>query len=348
MEIAIHHFENSFSERWIEYCEKNNIHFKLVDCFKNDIIEELVDCDVLLWNWYDGDYRVKQFARELTYSLEKVGKVVFPSANTCWHYDDKLGQKYLLETIKAPFIKTYVFYDRFSALEWASSTIYPKVFKLSVGSGANNVQLVYKQNDAKKLINQAFGKGFGQFDRWTSLKDKFKSLKREKTISKLFSFFKSIIRLFIPTELEKLSGKEVGYIYFQEFIPNNKFDIRVITTGNKAFAIKRYCRENDFRASGSGIIEYGREHIDERCVKIALDISKKLNAQSLAYDFVFDAENKPLIIEISYTYTMKAYDDCEGYWDKDLNWHCEVFNPQVWMIEDIIKSVENNKSFVAL
>jgi hypothetical protein len=41
----------------------------------------------------------------------------------------------------------------------------------------------------------------------------------------------------------------------------------------------------------------------------------------LAYDFVFDETNKPLIVEISYAYTASAYDKREGYWDRKINWH---------------------------
>lgn len=336
MKLAIHHFENSFSERWINFCKENDIDYKLVNCYSNDIIEQMRECDALLWNWHDADYKIKKFARQLTFSLEKQEKVIFPNSKTCWHYDDKVGQKYLLEAIGAPLIPTYIFYDKHSALKWVDTISFPKVFKLSVGSGANNVQLVNDQNDAKRLISKAFGKGFSQFDRSANVKDKYKAWKRDRSLAKLSSLLKSFVRFFVPTELEELSGREVGYIYFQEFIPDNKFDIRVVTTGNRAFALKRFCREDDFRASGSGIIEYKKEQIDERCVKIALEISKKLDVQSMAYDFVFDSNNTPLIVEMSYTYSMKAYDNCEGYWDNTLQWYEGKFNPQFWILEDML------------
>jgi len=29
----------------------------------------------------------------------------------------------------------------------------------------------------------------------------------------------------------------------------------------------------------------------------------------------------------------KGYDPCEGYWDKDLNWHEGAFNPYGWMVQ---------------
>ena len=36
--IATHHNKGSFSEKWIEYCEKNNLFYKLVDCFSSRFI----------------------------------------------------------------------------------------------------------------------------------------------------------------------------------------------------------------------------------------------------------------------------------------------------------------------
>ena len=45
---------------------------------------------------------------------------------------------------------------------------------------------------------------------------------------------------------------------------------------------------------------YEKEKIDERCVKIAFETSQKLKASCVAYDFVFDKNNNPLIVEINY------------------------------------------------
>ena len=45
---------------------------------------------------------------------------------------------------------------------------------------------------------------------------------------------KGIVRLFIGNEYSNMVPREKGYVYFQDFIPNNKFDIRVIVVGEKA------------------------------------------------------------------------------------------------------------------
>jgi len=143
-------------------------------------------------------------------------------------------------------------------------------------------------------------------------------------------------RLFINTEFSRSYGREKGYIYFQDFIANNTFDIRVIVISDKAFAIKRMVRKGDFRASGSGNIIYGKENISLETIKIAFDLTDKLQLQCGAYDFVFDNERKPMVIEMSYGFSPLAYDQCVGYWDKSLVFHEGPFIPQDWMVETLL------------
>ena len=338
MKIAIHHRVGSFSDRWIEHCQKNNIDYKLVNAFDNDIIQQVKDCDAFMWHHHHAQYKDALTAKRILFALEHAGVNVFPNFNTGWHFDDKVAQKYLLEAIGAPTVPSYVFYDKKDAMEWAKKTSYPKVFKLKGGAGATNVKLVKNQAEALTLINQAFGKGFPQFDRFNHLKERFQKYKSGQ--SSLLSVAKGAGRLVVPTEFSQQQSPEKGYAYFQDFIPHNDFDIRVIVIDGKAFAIKRLVREDDFRASGSGSIVYEKSKIDLRCIKISFDISDKLDSQCLAYDFIFSTENEPLIVEISYGFSIGAYDSCPGYWDNNLNWHDGYFNPQEWMIEDLIQHIE--------
>ena len=110
--LAIHHSKDSFSERWIPYCDEKGIAYKLVNCYANDIVQQLKDCDALLWHHHQGNPRDIIFAKPLLFSLEQSGMKVFPDFNTNWHFDDKLGQKYLFESVNAPLIKSYVFYSK--------------------------------------------------------------------------------------------------------------------------------------------------------------------------------------------------------------------------------------------
>jgi glutathione synthase/RimK-type ligase-like ATP-grasp enzyme len=85
---------------------------------------------------------------------------IFPNAKTSWHYDDKLGPKFLLEATGPPHVPTYVFYDKNQALNWAKTRHYPKVFKLRRGAGSMNVILVRHTKQATSLIRRGFAPGW--------------------------------------------------------------------------------------------------------------------------------------------------------------------------------------------
>jgi hypothetical protein len=340
MKIAIHQAQKNFSDRWIAYCESHGINYKIVDCYSTNIMQQLEDCDGLMWHWNQEDYKGILFARQLTLSLEKKGIKVFPNTNTAWHHDDKVGQKYLMEAIGAPLVPSHVFYDKATAIKWLKQTTFPKVFKLRGGAGSVNVKLANNYNEAIKFVNTAFGRGFAQINEWDRLKNRLWAYKRDKNVKALKGVAKGVGRLVIPTELEKFSHDEKGYIYFQDFLPNNTFDSRIVVIGNRCFAVRRYTRTNDFRASGSGVKAYEPELFDPRAIKIAFETTRKIGAQSAAYDFVFDG-TEPKIIEVSYCFIIGPfYDDCPGYWDESLNWHNKPVNPQHFMIEDFVNEID--------
>jgi len=337
MKIAIHSPGISFKDRWVIYCQLNNIEYKLVNCYEDNIIEQLADCNCLLWHHSQNNPKDIVFAKQLLFALEQMGMAVFPNFNTGWHFDDKLGQKYLLERAGLPAIKAYAFYSKTDALNWVNTTEFPKVFKLRGGAGSANVILAKNKPTAIKLINQAFGKGFSEYRPYDNLKERFRKFKKGKTDAK--DVLKGIVRFIVPPAYSTVGGKEIGYIYFQDFIPNNDHDIRVIVIGNKAFAIKRMVRENDFRASGSGQILYDKELFDEATIRLSFEVANKLKTQCIAFDYVYD-NGTPLIVEISYGFSMAGYDPCPGYWDDNMQWHEGQFNPYGWMIEDILCQVK--------
>ena len=82
MKIGIHHCEGSFSGRWIDYCVQKNIPYKLVDCYQSDIIEQLQDCDALMWHFHHASSRDVLFAKQLLYSVKATGRKVFPNFET--------------------------------------------------------------------------------------------------------------------------------------------------------------------------------------------------------------------------------------------------------------------------
>ncbi|MBM3206592.1 MAG: hypothetical protein FJZ43_03155 [Candidatus Staskawiczbacteria bacterium] len=340
MKLAIHNSISGFHPRWVAYCEKKGIPYKLVNCYSNDLIEQLNDCKALMWHFNQGTHKDNIVAKQVLFALQHIGFVVFPDFRTAWHFDDKVGQKYLFELIGAPLVPSYNFFDKTEAIDWLEYVTFPKVFKLRVGAGSQNVRLIRNKSQCLKIINKAFGKGFPKYDAWGSLKERFYNFRKGKM--PFFEVLKGVMRLLYAPSYARLGGNEVGYVYFQDFIPNNDSDTRIIVIDGKAFGLKRYVRDGDFRASGSGNFAYAKDLFDERCVKISFEITSKLGLQVAAFDFVFDENNAPYIVELSYGFVSQVYDPCVGYWDLNLVWHEGKTIKEEWMVDLVLKQINES------
>lgn len=329
-----------FAPEWIRYCRENGISYKVVNPYDTDIIEQLNDCDAFMWHHNHGDYRDLLFAKQLLAAVEASSKVIFPNHNTGWHFDDKVGEMYLLQALNLPLVPGYVFYSKEDALQWASATEYPKVFKLRGGAGSMNVILVKNLHKAKRLINKAFGSGFKSFRSVDYFKDRYYKWKDGKDT--FYGVLKALGRFIIKPKGSRLHCRQKGYAYFQDFMPGNSYDTRVAVIGGKrAIAFRRGVRKGDFRASGSGRIMYGG--IDSNMVRIAFDAARKIGSQSLALDFIVDKDGNPLIVELSYGFIPKVTNHAEGYWTADIKWHPST-NIDIcsWMVEDILLEARQN------
>jgi len=294
----------------------------------------------LLWHHNHALPADQLIAKQLLYSLEQSGMKVFPDFYTSWHFDDKLGQKYLFEALDLPAVNSYVFFSKREALSWIKNADFPLVFKLRRGAGSRNVHLVRTKSGARKIIKKAFDRGFRQYDAWGGIRENWRKYRLRK--SKFIDILKALAHLWYPLTLEKAIGRERGYVYFQDFIPENEFDIRVIVIGERAFAIKRNVRKNDFRASGSGFIEYDKKKFSDEIIWLSFDIAKKIMSTCIAIDFVHK-DNKPLVVEVSYGFDKRGYEKCVGYWDSELNWFPGSFNPYGWMVDNVLEKINVTK-----
>lgn len=339
MKIAIHHRKGSFSDRWIEYCKENSIDYKLVDAFSSDIIEQVKDCDAFMWHHDHNNYKDVIVAKKVLFALEHSGKVVYPNFKSGWHFDDKIAQKYLLESIDAPLVPSYVFYDKNEALKWLEETDYPKVFKLKGGSGSSNVSLIKTKKEAKKLVRRSFKNGISGHSYKNYVKEKWRHFKEKGY--KIKDLLKIVYRFFVKSKKSENLYKEKNYVYFQDFIENEGFDVRVVVIGEKAVALKRKVRENDFRASGSGKLVFENEYIDKRYISSAFNIANSLTTQTLSIDYIMDKNGNLFIVEISYGFPTKNFIDLsDGYWDSSLMWHKSKILFQDWIISNVIREIE--------
>src|SRR5688500_5578318 len=93
-QLSIHHREHSYSDRWTAYCDMHSIPYRAVNCLDSGIMKQLASSAGLLWHWDQADPREQVAARHVIKAAEAMGVAVFPNTSTCWHFDDKIAQKY--------------------------------------------------------------------------------------------------------------------------------------------------------------------------------------------------------------------------------------------------------------
>jgi hypothetical protein len=208
------------------------------------------------------------------------------------------------------------------------------VFKLKGGSRSQNVILLKNKSEYKRIVKKIFGTGIYSermfFNRSAVLKD-----------LSLMNIIKEIslkLKRFIKNEETKLYwSKQKNYILIQKYLPNNLYDTRITTIGDRIFGVRRFIRDGDFRASGSGKTDFNFEKVDTRMIETAYKISKKYQFQTMAYDFIYDEMGNPKIVEMSYNYPDLPIEKADGYWDKDFNFCKSINCAEYYHLVDLLK-----------
>jgi len=292
-----------------------------------------IDYFIYLWGPWDAE---RQNAKAILPIIEKeLGIPCFPNQKTCWAYDDKIREYFLMKVHGFPMAESWIFWEMQNALDWAENAELPVVFKLSGGAGSANVVLIKRKKDLHKVIKLMFTRGIP--DNAIPLPDSLGASLSYRIKRKFVIFRNKLAKREMPFSFRLPNWLlHKNYVFFQEYLPGNSYDTRVTTIGDRAFAFRRFNRKGDFRSSGSGIIDYDITKIDKNFIKLAFEISSFFNFQSMAYDFLYGPNGERKFCEMSYTYVDRAIYNCPGYWDKNLDWHEGHFWPQYFHLMDLL------------
>ena len=325
----------SWTPRFIDFCKDNGIPYEIVNCYRPDIIKRLPNYSALLWNYNNFVIADLLEARNIIQVAHNLGLVTFPYPDMNWHFDDKIAEMYALESVKAEIPRNWVFYDKEECLEWIRHKAqYPFVAKSRCGSGANNVKLLRNKREAEKYVSRMFSKGF---DPTPSLSYKaFSKIQSSKDLSMIISRIKKIPEFLNTRAHAKMMPIEKGYCYFQEFIPNDGYDLKVVVIGDKMTFCARNVRKYDFRASGGGDCYYDRTLLTDNVIDSAFEAAQRLNMECVGFDFVVDKKTgKGKIIEMCYGFDYEVQKNLGAYVDKNHTWHEEA----VIVPDEIVKMV---------
>jgi glutathione synthase/RimK-type ligase-like ATP-grasp enzyme len=255
--------------KWTKYCrflENNEFNYSLYNIHRHDWIEESENYDVVIGLPSNTIFHLQEI-RCKYYILETfLGKKCYPSVAHALLYEDKCLEAYISQLTNIPFAKTYITHDKEDALTLAYKLKFPLVHKIVPSSGSYGVELLPTVKKGIKIVREAF------------------SVNGRKTHTNLF--------------------RQKDYVYFQDYIPNDGYDIRAIVVGNWVFGYYRKTLEGDFRASGMDFVEM--RELPKEAMTTARKVNDIINSPVLAVDMILGLDGKYHIIEFSPFYQMDS------------------------------------------
>lgn len=323
---------------WEEYLKDNNICYDKIDLFGVDAIDTLKNYDVLLWHFGNYVYQDMLEARSILYSAKMLGLKVFPDFNDSWHFDDKVAEMYALQAVGAPIPNSQVYYSM-NNLKTAltdNKIEFPIVAKLRTGSGSHNVKLIRNEYQLLRYARRMFGRGYSPAPSLF-----YKTSSNIRSSHNKATFISKLKRA--PEFLRTLRGakqfpNEKGYVYLQEFIPSDGYDMKVVVVGDKLSGLYRPIRSHDFRASGGGEVLYNKEYFKENIIRSAFAAADALGLKCVGFDYVVDTRTgEGKIVEMSYGFSHTAVMGMNGWFDRDCKWHDGALNAPQELLKNMLE-----------
>lgn len=246
--------------KYERFLKNNNICYSFFDIRSSNWLEAAEEFDIIIWHLYSSPSSRAE-AESKIYFLEKyLKKICFPSFEEMWSYENKVRASYLYTYYGLPSVPTFITNSKIDAIRFLNEAKFPIISKITTGSTSYGVIKLKNKKTAVKFVNSCFS-DIGRKTYWPFVRQK-------------------------------------NYVYFQKFIEDAKYDLRIIIVGNKFFGYYRYAKKGDFRASGAGIVE--KKALPEEAMRIALNAKSVLKSTSLAIDMVYsESERQYYIIETS-------------------------------------------------
>lgn len=293
-------------EKYLRFLVINEFPHSTVNPNLSTFLDDILGYDIVIWRVSSDIYELNK-ARDIIYFIEKIlRKTVYPSYEELWFYENKINQYYLYQNAKISYIPTFVSYCHEEVKEYLDKIEYPIISKMNTASGSMGVKLLKNKKNAFSFINRVFNGG---------------------------------VKTNYPGVMQK------DYVLFQKFIDTATYDLRIIVIDDYYFGYYRYPQKNDYKASGSGIVE--KKGIPQPILLLAKNIKERLPKTTLlAIDFLYDKNNNEhLVIESSIfikieTCEQLVVDSTPGRYFYNKKTENFVFEPgRYWLQEIVLKSL---------
>lgn len=212
----------------------------------------------------------KEYIQDILLYIQNSGGIIVPNFNSFVAHENKMFQEFEMKRLDILSPKSHLVGTYEEGVEYLKNINFPIIGKKSKGFGSKTVQKINAIDEGKKFLKKNLTDGFilnKEYFKWLYKKWKFNDL------------------------YPKYHGK----VIFQEMIDGLDHDWKVLIFYNKCFVLKRFTKDNDFRASGSGKFDYEAMPTD-KILSFSLDTIQKLDVPFASLDIVVK-DNTPMLIE---------------------------------------------------
>lgn len=259
----------------------NMIGYEPVFIRASDVIEKITEPKGQLFIYTsseDKNEHYKSFLEDVVLAIESMGGIVIPGFKFMRAHNNKT----FMELIRKDWgpatgdsLRTYAF----GSLDELNNTDlkieFPVVIKRPEGFKSRGVYLAKSLKELKKIASKISRTPFLGGE----IKDILRSLKYE--------------------DFKRESGHRKKFVV-QHFVPGLTNDFKVLVYGDKYYVLFRRNRENDFRASGSGLLSYPAD-LPEGLLDFCDIVFKWFNVPSVSLDIAYNGSSF-FVLEIQFLY----------------------------------------------
>lgn len=224
-----------------------------------------IDKYVIYTSSEDDKLLYKNYIEDIIYYLKLNGARIIPDFQYLKANNNKVLMELLLKS-QVPntrqVLKNKVFGCYEEVLSQVENIEYPVVYKKAAGAMSKGVGIASNQAELTGNLKQiAQSKSFP-----LDVKDRVREIKHKGY---------------------QLESKYRNKFILQDFIPGLDGDFKVLIFANKYYVLKRGLKQDDFRASGSGIRVFQRE-LPDGLLKFAVNIFEKFDLPIISLDIAFN------------------------------------------------------------
>jgi hypothetical protein len=228
---------------------------------------ELRSFDLVIYTSSD-EVGIRTYLKDVMFVVSNICEII-PSYESLLAHENKGFQQLIRQKFGFGNLGGAYHFD----LEYCAGK-FPLVFKGVSGAGSRNVSLIETDGDLMKVKREKFS----------------------------VSFYRSLVKFYRRLTLSKseydiYAYRHKGFYPYvaQQFIPNLKFDFKVLVFANRFYVLKRSVRKGDFRASGSGDFKF--ELPDLRLLDYARSVFLILKVPYVSLDIAQIADLSFALIE---------------------------------------------------